>query len=1433
MGTIDNLNFKIILDDKDFNEQVKKDLDLAKSLNVELSQLIDFKKKSAVATKEMASAVKSITSSLNAQVNVQRNLNSAIADGSRETERQSALMKTLKEAIAAYFSVDAARRFVSELVRVTGEFEKQRVALGAILQDSSAGDALFDRIKNLAVESPFSVRELTSYAKQLTAFSIPLDEIYDTTKMLADVSAGLGVDMSRIVLAYGQIRSASFLRGQEVRQLTEAGIPILEELSKQFQELEGRAVSVNEVFDKISARQVPFEMVEKAFVDMTSEGGKFYNMQEVLAETLAGKISNLRDAYEIMLSDIGNANSGVLKVSVDLLTELLRSYDKIGIALVSLASGYGTYKVVVYAADIATKGLVKSNIALAKSFIRVKNLIKAHPYAMIAAAAISAATAIYQVVKANGGFYNSQKKITDSVRDSRAEFDAEISKLDILWDKLKKAKVGTKEYEDVRSQIVENYGNYLSNVDLEALKIGNLAGVYDNLTKSIKESAKEKAMNAGMDEINADYSKKIIGIYKNVSQILGNASEKTRKQILSYIKGESNYSDLSDETKASYFPDKQQAIPNFVNPLYGLRDKFKSVKEDMQEAQTSLEEAMSLAFGEDSKRKKKPVNPTDYNAANKALEERIALVKEMASLYSKMKDAGISDKTIREKFDEIYSEKDKSLYSSFDFDQTLAELESQLAKSSSAVAKSAEAALRKDKINEFTDAFKESSTALQKWVDFYNKIEETMPESSDDSFGARVQGVLNKLELSNYKNSKSADDALSNLADSEAAKIEEIGKEAWLQYSNDGMDAISRWKDAAIQANVDVAQQSLQSLGKTYLDTFFTSQGINMNDLNDKSFGQLQSMLDKLNEVDSDNLIPASVVSRAKQLGVNIKPMLDFITQAINTKKQDILGAMLGNITEMANASRASLEDVESSLKRIAELKRTISYKKGNGLDAASEEKELTNETILLKQRLKSPYAYMNGIAKATETAAKYMKEFAQATGDSRLDGAANALSAISQNLSAAAQGGASGGWIGAVVAGVTDALGQITSAVIESKTAIVKTANAMEKFQKQIYMTKFSVNEDDYETIFGVKTIAKASDAYRKARAAMAEYRKAITAKMEKIDTIGEYKYNVSAMEKKWNEAYEKGYTNLEGMLVMTKHSNSIRRDILKKPNEYAALKDIVPELFDEDGFNLENAKIFLENKDAIRYWNKYNKGVVEAIQHVVELAEANEKAAEILDNAVTDMFGDMSSEFTDIIFDAVINGSDAWTQFKEKGSEAILDLGKQLMRETLITEYFDQFSQRIKDAYGLDSPDAVYSELANVMSDIYGGMESLAPYWEQMASQWVSMMESSGFDTTSSSSSLSNGIKSITESTANLLASYLNAIRSDVSQIRAMQASANDKMEKLLDVFPKTPTLADYLTKIEAHTANISADTSAILKQLRSVITTQGGSAAFSVYM
>ena len=256
-----------------------------------------------------------------------------------QTSYMAGYMSRWAQRMAFAFSVGSVKNFVEQIASVRGQFELSERSLEAILQNKPKADEIFNKTVELAVKSPFRIKDLVDYTRQLSAYRIESDKLYDTTKRLADVSAGLGVDMGRLILAYGQVKAAAYLRGSEVRQFTEAGINMYGELQQYFKEVKGEAYTTAQIVDMISKRKVTFEDVEAIFQRMTDKGGIFYNMQEIQAETLQGKISNLKDAFDVMLNDIGKANEGTMKGMVSWGTSMLDNWKalaEIGKALIPI-----------------------------------------------------------------------------------------------------------------------------------------------------------------------------------------------------------------------------------------------------------------------------------------------------------------------------------------------------------------------------------------------------------------------------------------------------------------------------------------------------------------------------------------------------------------------------------------------------------------------------------------------------------------------------------------------------------------------------------------------------------------------------------------------------------------------------------------------------------------------------------------------------------------------------------------------------------------------------------------------------------------------------------------------------------------------------------------------------------------------------------------
>lgn len=257
---------------------------------------------------------------------------------------QLSIVGQLRNEFLGLYSIYAAQNFLRAVVDIGGELENQKIAMASILQDEGKATTILNQIKKLAVASPFGVMDLSQYAKQLSAYSIPYNELYDTMKRLADISAGVGVDMGRIILAYGQIKAAKFLKGTELRQLTEANIPMVDKLAERFTKLEGRIVSAGEVLDMISKKKVTFEDVKDVLWELTDDGGMFNNMQEVLSESVKSKWKNLADAIDIMLGDIAESMGSTLKWTAESLITLAQNWKELVPAIEAAVGALGFWK---------------------------------------------------------------------------------------------------------------------------------------------------------------------------------------------------------------------------------------------------------------------------------------------------------------------------------------------------------------------------------------------------------------------------------------------------------------------------------------------------------------------------------------------------------------------------------------------------------------------------------------------------------------------------------------------------------------------------------------------------------------------------------------------------------------------------------------------------------------------------------------------------------------------------------------------------------------------------------------------------------------------------------------------------------------------------------------------------------------------------------
>lgn len=498
--------------------------------------------------------------------------NAAMKRTNSTMSSQSRIAGELKNQIANVYSIYSIERFVRGLYTIGGEFQKQRIALTSIIGDSMKAETIFNRIKDLAVVSPFQFKELASYTKQLSAYSIPYEELYDTTKRLADISAGVGVDMGRIILAYGQVRSAAFLRGQELRQFTEAGIPLVDELAKRFTKLTGVATSAGDVFDKISRKEVSFGMVKDVLWELTDEGGKFYNMQEALAESLAGKWSNLQDAWDVMMADIAEGNSGVLSDSLDLLTKLMKHWEEVAVILGMLVGTYGAYKTAVIAVNTAQKAFFAIN-QIQAYYSALNNGVKVTKAAATAQWALNSAmrvnpwvfwiTTLGTIITTLAIFQEKTETVAEKIKKLNIEFSKNIEKI--------------KEEESKAKGYISRIFDKTNGIDAQRRAYLNLSKIYPSLFENMKF---EQFL--------------LEGEYQAIQKVLSVSKEREKVKSAGLVIGATNNRNEAQrelnrlKSRREYY----QSLDGYENVIGSLDEDIKKQEEVLSQAQKTLNDAL-------------------------------------------------------------------------------------------------------------------------------------------------------------------------------------------------------------------------------------------------------------------------------------------------------------------------------------------------------------------------------------------------------------------------------------------------------------------------------------------------------------------------------------------------------------------------------------------------------------------------------------------------------------------------------------------------------------------------------------------------------------------------------------------------------------------------------------------------------------------------
>lgn len=1427
MSNIDNLNFKLLLDDKDFDKAVRKQIDALEKLNKELegkgakpltmAQFVSYQKKSVELASKQVIEQNKINQAVLRTEKLQQQVNAQHSMGSK-------LLSQLGSYAATYFSVLGAERVVKNLVRVTSEFELQRTTLRAILQDIDAADEVYGKIRDFAVKSPFSFMELSTYVKQLSAYSIPVNELFETTKMLADVSAGLGVDMNRIVLAYGQIRSASFLRGQEVRQLTEAGIPILKELAKQFEELEGRAVSAGEVFNKISARQVPFEMVAKVFKDMTSEGGKFYNMQEIQAETLKGKLSNLKDAYDIMFSEIGNRGMPIMKDAVDWIRSLAANYEQTGREIMALIATYGLYRATLLTIELATGKLTLANTALGKSFLKLMK----NPYVAIAAGVAAAGYGIYKWAAAMNYADNIQASADKTMKDYNRELATEQTALDALYYRLKALNEGTAEYDETKKALFSKYASYISELKEEGVEVQNLTDLYEGLSRKIEEAAKSRFKESGRQDLDETFGKQTNKAFRRLRRIRkqGLISDSEMYAFQAYISGSQTLEELLDRGLIiQYFSQnaregERKANKNFA-PYADTFDKIEEIRKDVEKAQkayadnlSALEKAFDVAVrgvntGTDTPLALFPKTVQEVLAKYGITEQGKAqglwadaftnysdYLKSVRERYKELgvqiKDAGTTMKSFvpeykrqREIIEDLFAALGVGLDGPKDTQSEQERAEQKRIEQAIDNLKALQSAYEKLRSAGIGD---ESMPSILSWL--FPEMDQSMVQAL-----RYEEQIVNKArELAKY-NPNRAQDVLNGLGkDNTAQFVEFLRQSMEIRELLASMKQDTRLEGTGITYDIskiihdyENAIDSIEKKQRESVDKFKEAQRSGA--VTSADAASFMTQLVMWGDTEAKNALAKAedaisgladtfLKEWAQIKGINLSDWGDMTIGQL----RDIVSELDKLIDEDGNLNVEDdniLSRLEAMLKDYPSLWEVVKDAIANKVE--SEEKQ--GKKLISEKTIKNLKQGAKAIIELTDA----LGEYAELSGNERLADTADTIKGISDTASAIAEGyKATGSWIGAAIAAYKvyiENLFKVASAYEQLRISSEEARMEMRLFnQTEAYKAGDSLFGDSF------------SAGFKQAMGDIDHLQKAYTDFLNNIS----YKFRTHKATF-WEQL---GASMGDGFA----------------PNTYASIEGA----FYSWGVDYNNLDSILAGLRKIRStYSDLTEGNKEYLDQVIFDLQRLKNATEEVESSLEPLLGSMADEAASRIVDGWVNAGNAALDYADILDSVARSYAQVLVKDVLLENVFnDNLKKDVAELIARGDNAGAMAKLELAMQEIADKAPQLAEILEPLSQYFRS----------DNAKTVGAGIQSITEDTADLLASYINGMRTDLSAQRIAVEAIGLDMKTLTAV---VPNIADYTRRIEANTANMAQHTSDMLADLRSMITSQSGEPALRVYM
>ena len=409
------------------------------------------------------------------------------------TDANEGMSLSLTKVLGIIGGVTALKGFVSELINVRGQFQQLEIAFSTMLKSKEKADKLMGELVDIAAKTPFDLQGIASSAKQMLAYGSSAENVGDELVMLGNVAAGVGSQLGDLAYLYGTLRTQGRAYAVDIRQFAGRGIPIYEELAKVL------GVTKDKVSELVKEGKVGFKEVEQAFKNMTSESGIYYNLMEEQSKSLTGQLSNLGDAWDSMLNEIGKNTQGIASSGISALKGLIENYETVGKVLLGLIATYGTYKTATLALWVIEQARARtlltgiaSTKALTAAQAALNVVMKANPYVLVA-------TTLAGVVSAMWAFHDSatesekaQERLNKKQEEARKIAEEHKVKIDKLIDSSRDLSLSDLQRGQSLADLRQEYPKIFAQYDIETIKLADILKLKQQIAEEDARRAGEK-----------------------------------------------------------------------------------------------------------------------------------------------------------------------------------------------------------------------------------------------------------------------------------------------------------------------------------------------------------------------------------------------------------------------------------------------------------------------------------------------------------------------------------------------------------------------------------------------------------------------------------------------------------------------------------------------------------------------------------------------------------------------------------------------------------------------------------------------------------------------------------------------------------------------------------------------------------------------------